>query len=278
MCNRAGIDTVSAGTCVAFAIECFQNGIIDEKTTGGLKLGWGKSKEITKLTEMIINREGFGDTLADGVKRASEKIKNGSEKFAMHAGGQELPMHDSRLDRGFAVAYRCEPTPGRHTISGYLYGSLYSAEKIFPEVRHRLRRAKGREAKNLQRFTAGLFFTQLLNGCGMCIFGALTSRLPVVEYLNAATGWDSSADEYLKTGERILNLRKAFNAREGLTAEDQKSNDRALGIPPLQKGPLKGVCIDIEKLEKGFFNIVGWSYPGGGPTPEKMKELGIDAL
>jgi aldehyde:ferredoxin oxidoreductase len=278
MCNRAGIDTVSTGACVAFAIECFENGIIDDKTTGGLKLGWGKSEEITKLAGLIIKRKGFGDILADGVKRASEKIGNGSDKFAIHAGGQELPMHDSRLDPGFAVAYQCEPTPGRHTISGYNYGNLYGLEKNFPEVRRRLRRVKGKEAKNLHRFTAGVFFVQLLNGCGMCIFGALTSTLPVVEYLNAVTDWDLTADEYLRIGERILNIRKAFNAREGLMAVDQKLNERALGKPPLSKGPLKGITLDMENLQKEFFEIVGWENPDGGPTQAKMKELGIASL
>ena len=278
MCNRAGLDTVSTGACVAFAIECFENGIINEKTTGGLKLDWGKSEEIIKLVEQIVEREGFGDVLADGVKRAAEKIGNGSDKFSIHAGGQELAMHDSRLDPGFAVAYQSEPTPGRHTISGYLYGNLYSLDKIFPEVRRKLRRVKGKEAKNLHRFTAGVFFAQLLNGCGMCIFGALTSTLPVVEYLNAVTGWDLTADEYLTIGERILNIRKMFNAREGLMATDQELNERALGKPPLSKGPLKGITLDMEYLQKEFFEIVGWEYPGGGPTPAKMKELGIASL
>ncbi|MBU3914883.1 aldehyde ferredoxin oxidoreductase, partial [bacterium] len=124
MCNRAGIDSISAGCTVAFAIECFENGLIDEKTTGGLKLGWGRSEEIVKLTEMMINREGFGDVLADGVKVAAKKIGKGSEKYAIHAGGQELPMHDSRLDHGFAISYQCEPTPGRHTITCDLYAHL----------------------------------------------------------------------------------------------------------------------------------------------------------
>ena len=106
-----------------------------------------------------------------------------------------------------------------------------------------MRRIKGKEAKNLYRFTAGVFFVQLLNGCGMCIFGALTSSLPLAEYLNAVTGWDLSADEYLVTGERILNIRKAFNVREGLMVQDQMLNERAAGKPPLQKGPLKAHCV-----------------------------------
>ncbi|MCP4668134.1 MAG: aldehyde ferredoxin oxidoreductase family protein [Deltaproteobacteria bacterium] len=278
MCNRAGIDTISAGACVAFAIECFEKGIIDEKTTAGLNLGWGQTQEIIRLTEMIIHREGFGDTLADGVKRAAEKVGSGSEKFAIHAGGQELPMHDSRLDQGYAISYQCEPTPGRHTISCYLNANLFGVKKIFPQARRMIKQARGKAGKDIQLYTAGSFYVQLLNGSGMCIFGALTSPLPIVQYLNAVTGWDLSADDYFTIGERILSLRKAFNVREGVTPEDQKLSGRAVGRPPLSQGPVKGVTVDMDALQKGFFETVGWDSETGGPTREKMKELGIDAL
>lgn len=278
MCNRAGIDTISTGASVAFAIECFENKIIDESITGGLKLGWGKSEEITRLTEMIIKREGFGDTLADGVKIAAKKIGKGAEKFAVHAGGQELPMHDSKFDSGFAVAYLLEPTPGRHTTASHLYAQLYGIKKKFPEIRRRMRAAGNKERKNLHLLAASTFYAQLLNGCGMCILGALTGPLPVVEYLNAVTGWDLSADEYLKIGERILNLRKAFNVREGVITDYVEIHPRALGSPPLTQGPLKDVSIDMETLQKKYFEIVEWEYPGGKPTQAKMKELKIEAL
>jgi aldehyde:ferredoxin oxidoreductase len=278
MCNRAGIDTISTGASVAFAIECFENNIIDGSTTGGLKLGWGKSEEITRLTEMIIKREGFGDTLADGVESAAKKIGRGSEKFAVHAGGQELAMHDSRYDHGLAVAYKLEPTPGRHMISSNLYAQLYGVKKKFPDVRRRIKGAGDKETKNLHLLAAGIFYAQLLNGCGMCILGALTGSLPVVDYLNAVTGWDLSADDYLKIGERILNLRKAFNVREGVKTDDQNISPRALGKPPLLKGPLRGVTIDMETLQKKYFEIVGWEYPGGNPIQAKMKQLSIESL
>jgi aldehyde:ferredoxin oxidoreductase len=278
MCNRAGIDTISTGAVVAFAIECFENGIIDESATGGLNLGWGKSAEIIKLTEMIIKREGIGDTLADGVRRAAEKLGQGTEKYAMHAGGQELPMHDSRLDPGFAIAYQCEPTPGRHSISSFMYTDLYGVKKMFPRAKQMIAGAGGKESSKIQGYTAGSFYVQLVNSAGMCFFGAITSRLPLVEWLNAVTGWDLSADEYLRTGERILNLRKAFNVREGLKPEDYKLSDRALGKTPLTNGPLKGVTLDMDALMKEFFDTVGWDLATGGPTPEKMKQLGIDSL
>ena len=278
MCNRAGIDTISTGASVAFAIECFKNGLIDDKVTGGLNLDWGKTEEIARLTEMIINRHGFGDLLADGVKRAAQKIGRGSEKFAMHAGGQELPMHDSRFDQGFAIAYQCEPTPARHTISSYLFANLFGVKHAFPEARRMIKRAKGKQAKNVRLYTAGSFYAQLINCSGMCILGALTISVPVVAYLNAVTGWQLSADEYLRIGERILNLRKAFTVREGVKPEDQKLSDRAIGKPPLSKGPLKNVTVDVASLTREFYETVGWDPATGGPTNEKMKELEINSL
>jgi aldehyde:ferredoxin oxidoreductase len=275
MCNRAGIDTISTGGAIAFAIECFENGIIDETTTGGLQLGWGRSEEVVRLAEMIIAREGFGDVLADGVKRAAEKVGNGADRFAVHAGGQELPMHDSRLDPGFAVAYQCEPTPGRHTIACYLYAGLFGVKKRFPEAKRMIKAAKGKMAKNVRRYTAASYYMQLVNCGGMCLFGAITSSLPVVEYLNAATGWNLTPDEYLNTGARILNLRKAFNMREGITAQDHHLSRRALDGSILTKGPNKGVKIDMESLMREFFGAAGWDMEKGGPTPDRMKELDL---
>lgn len=278
MCNRAGIDTISTGVTIAFAIECYENGIIDEKITGGLKLGWGKTSEIIELVEMMIHRVGFGDVLADGVKCASEKIGRDSGKFAMHAGGQELPLHDSRLDPGFAIAYACEPTPGRHNISSYVYAKLFDVKKKFPEARRIIKRATNRSEKKIRHYAAGSYYMQLVNCGGLCLFGAITSNLPVVEYMNAVTGWNLSPDEYLRIGERILSLRKAFNVREGIKPEDNRPTDRALGITPLTRGPIKGAFVDIEYLMKEFFSTVGWDMETGGPTPSKMKELEIDAF
>ena len=278
MCNRAGIDTISTGGVLAFAIECFENGVIGESETGGLKLGWGRTREILALAGKIIHREGFGDILADGVKVAAEKIGNGAEQFAVHAGGQELPMHDSRLDPGFAIAYQCEPTPGRHTISCYLYAGLFGLEKRFPGAAAAIKKAKGRTEKEVRRYAAGSCYMQLVNCGGMCLFGAITAPLPVVEYMNAVTGWDMTPDQDLEAGERILSLRKAFNMREGIGPKDHFIHGRAVGSQPLESGPLKGKTIDIDELTAAFFSIMGWQTDTCGPSPERMKALGIDIL
>ncbi|MFC1856575.1 aldehyde ferredoxin oxidoreductase family protein [Thermodesulfobacteriota bacterium] len=276
MCNRAGLDTISAGTVVAFAIECFENGLISKETTGGLALGWGRTGAIIRLVEMIIQREGIGHILADGVMRAAERIGGGAQRFAMHAGGQELPMHDSRLDPGFAIAYACEPTPGRHTISSYLYAELFRLKQKFPEAARMIKSAKTRTARKVRSYAAGSFYVQLINCGGMCHLGALSGNLPLVEYMNAATGWDLPADDYFRIGERILSLRKAFNMREGLRQEDHQLTPRALGATPFSAGPTKGVTIDMQGLIQEFYSVVGWDLKTGGPTSGKMKELGID--
>ncbi len=278
MCNRAGIDSISTGCAVAFAIECFENGILTLKDTGGVELGWGKGEAILKLTEMIITREGLGDILADGVKRAAEKIGKGSEAYAIHAGGQELPLHDSRNDLGYAISYQCEPTPGRHGSGSYLNAGLFGVEKKFPQMQQILKRAASREEKDVCRYTASSIYMSLLNGCGMCLLGAVTSDLPMIDYLNAVTGWDLSAAEYYKSGERVLSLRKAFNVREGITPDDQRLCDRAIGKTPLTTGPNKGVTVDMDALQEMFFRHLGWDSATGGPTPAKIKELGLDVL
>jgi len=278
MCNRAGLDTISAGGTVAFAIECFEKGIIDQKATDGLHLGWGQTDEIVKLTEMIINRRGIGDILADGVRAAATKIGNGAEAFAVHAGGQELSMHDSRLDPGYAIAYQCEPTPGRHTIASYQDVDLRSGRKLFPQTRQMAKAAGDKQSKKVALHTATSIYAQLISCAGLCLLGVDSLDYPIVDYLNAATGWDLPADEYFKTGRRIQALRKQFNIREGLKPGDTKLHPRGLGQPPQTTGPLKGKSVDIESLQAVYYRLLGFDPATGGPTPQTLQELEIEAL
>jgi aldehyde:ferredoxin oxidoreductase len=123
--NRAGMDCISAGGTIAYAIECFEKGILTREDTGGIELTWGNADAIIKVVKLMINREGIGDMLADGVKKAAEKIGKGSDQFAVTAGGQEPGMHDSKMDPMLGVHFSAEPTPGRHTIGGVMYYNIY---------------------------------------------------------------------------------------------------------------------------------------------------------
>jgi len=118
ICNRYGLDTISTGATISFAIECYENGLITKKDTDGIEMTWGNHKAIVAMTEKLAKREGFGIVLADGAKVAADKIGKGSEKYAIHIQGQEVPAHDPKLGYHFATTYRLDPTPARHTQGG----------------------------------------------------------------------------------------------------------------------------------------------------------------
>jgi len=117
VCNRYGLDTISAGTTIAFAIECYENGILSREETDGIELTWGNAPAIVAMTRRLARREGFGDVLADGVRRAAEKIGRGAERFAIHVSGQEPGCRDARLIPSRGLGYIVDPAPGRHTAS-----------------------------------------------------------------------------------------------------------------------------------------------------------------
>jgi len=283
LCNRGGLDTISAGGVVAFAIECFENGIITKQDLGGLEIGWGKAEPMVKLLQMVIAREGFGDVLADGVKAAAKKIGKGSEQFAVHAGGQELPMHDPKFDILQGLAFEVEPTPGRHTISGYVWQELMQvhrfsrkADKVKPMESKKAKSNPQGRAKN-QAINSNLM--QVVNGAGVCLFGLTCGpKYPLYEYLNAATGWGLTEDDYMTIGERIETLRHSFNVREGISYRDSQMHNRAKGVPPMDKGPHKGFTIDTEALARDFYHEMGWDFESGKPLKERLEQLGLDEV
>ncbi len=284
MLNRAGMDTISAGSTIAFAMECYENGILTRDDLDGIDLFWGNAEGVIQLLEKMIRREGIGDMLADGSKRAAERIGKGSEQFAMHAGGQDLPMHDPRNDPGFSVAYELEPTPGRHTNVSYQWVELFAMHKVFkglpkPPPLFRVKERYNPEGKYVLQ-AAGSKYVQLANGLGACLFGLqLAGNLPLVDYTNAATGWNRSPEEYLRIGERIQNVRQAFNVREGLKPKLAfQMTPRAAGEPPLTYGPLKGVRLDRERLNRDFLRAMQWDEQTGAPTKKKLIELGLEHI
>jgi len=116
ICNQYGLDTISTGAILAFAIDCYENGLINKEDTDDIELTWGNHRAMVAMAEKLAKREGFGDVLADGVKMAAEKIGKGADKYAFHAHGQELPMHDPTFAPSFGSSYQSAPTPGRHPL------------------------------------------------------------------------------------------------------------------------------------------------------------------
>lgn len=281
--NRAGMDTISAGHVAAFAIECYEKGILSKEDTGGLELTWGNTEALVALIEKMIHREGIGDILADGVKRAAQHIGKGTDEAAIHAGGQELAMHDGRNDPGYALHYSVEPSPGRHTSGSQLYYEMFQLWKKvrgLPKIRFvypKFAKYKANKKKALMGAACSKFMN-VVNGAGMCLFGVLIGvhRVPIFEWLNAATGWKKTPAEYMTVGERIQTLKQSFNIKHGIRPKDFKISDRALGIPPQDRGANKGRTVDIEKMMQDYWEVFGWDRETGDPLEETVERLEID--
>lgn len=281
--NRAGMDTISAGSTVAFAMECYEKGWITREDTGGLELTWGNKQAIRELLQQMIHRQGFGALLADGVKRAAEKISPAAADAAIHAGGQEMAYHDPRLDPGMALHASVDPTPGRHTTGSQLYYDMFKLWTRVPGLPQsgqfyakptRYQPGNGRTVSAV----AVTNFTQFYNSAGACYFGMLigVDRVPIFEWANAATGWDLTPQEYLRIGQRIQTLRQMFNIREGIDPHSLKVNRRLLGDPPQEVGPNRGVQFDLDVLMKAYWEEIGWDPQTGIPTPQTLQALQMD--
>ena len=257
-CNSFGMDAISAGTVVAFAMECYENGIISKADTDGIELRWGNHGGMVAMVEKVVRREGFGAVLADGVRIAAERIGRGAEQYAVHIGGQELAAHDPKLpvpphqfpSHPTGAVYKMDATPGRHT----------------------------------QGFGPSGFIRHLNNAMGTCliIFLVPTGREPAVQgpftadMMRAVTGWDRSRDELLKAGERIANMRHVFNLREGINPLARFVHPRIIGRPPQKEGPLAGISLDIEAETYWNLGALDWDRVTTKPSRKKLLELGLE--
>ena len=274
ICDRYGLDTISAGAAIALAIECYEKGLITKKDTDGIEMTWGNHKAIVAMTEKLAKREGFGAVLADGVKVAAEKIGKGSDQYAIHIGGQELPAHDPKHAFYFATSYRLDPTPGRHFVGSELSDAPSHPSGLLPKFDHKSFSGRG-EARRI-----GSSFHHVVVCTGTCLFvyWAFPNTDPIADFMRAVTGWEITDDELLKTGERIANIRQAFNIREGLNPLKFKVPDRVLGIPPLKDGPVAGVTIDEETLDREYLTAMDWDTKTAKPSKKKLQELGLEAV
>lgn len=283
--NRAGMDSISAGNTVAYAIECYENGILTNKETDGLELTWGNTDAIVRLVKKMIAREDIGDVLADGVNQAVKRIGKGSERYAMNAGGQEPGMHDARLDPMMGIHFSADPTPGRHTIGGdtyYNFMQLWQYVSWAPKVKNKTPKSEQYLASDTValKSVAGSCYKQLVDGIGGCLFAMITGaqHWKVFDYLNAATGWNKTPDEYMEIGKRMQTLRQMFNIREGVDPISFKMHDRLAGAPPLKEGPNAGKTLPILEMMKGHWSAFGWDSVTGAPTAETIAKLGLEKL
>ena len=273
ICNRQGLDTISTACTVAFAIECYENGLITDEDTGGIKLNWGNAEAVVEITRAMAEGTGFGKVLADGAQVAAQRIGKGAEKYAVHVCGEEVPMHDPRLNPGLATSYKMDATPGRHTQMGSwtVEGGFAAPGLVDQEIDKYTYSGKG----EIHARVSNNFHTA--SSAGMCMFAWSCLKVEcLTDSLSYTTGKTYTLDDTIEMGARTAALRIAFNLREGIRNVDIPMHGRLIGNPPLESGPLAGVQIDIDTQVKDYLEAMGWDAETGVPTKETLEGLGLD--
>ncbi len=275
LCNDYGMDTISAGTTVAYAFELYDRGLISSDDLGGLELTWGNGEAVVALTEQLATGEGPGAKLfGDGMKAAAGRIGKGSEAFAMHAAGEELPMHDPRCKPGLGASYVIDATPGRHTqwSSWNVEDGFVPAGLNPPPIEDKyVYSGKGESHYIMSNFG------HCVNMAGVCWFATSIGPAEALpKALSLATGVKFETADMQVIGARAAALRQAFNFREGYKSLEVRLPDRALGKPPLAGGPTKGVTVDNAQEIRDYMEVAGWNQSNGCPSEATLRRLGLD--
>ena len=261
-CNEYGLDTISVGGTIAWAMECYDKGILTKEELDGIDLSWGNAEAIVALCGKICRSEGVGAILAEGSRAAAKHFGKGEECLVV-AGGIEFPMHDARLAPPLARTYKFDPTPGRHVKGG-----------VGPTSGGRPDEFKNNPEAFLAEDVAGTAGNEMLQAGGFCVFTDWGYRPgAMLDYFNAATGFDFTPEEFHTAGMRSFMMRHAFNLREGFRREDTTISDRMVGKPPLTEGPLAGVTMDVEKMGDNFYAAIGCDAHGV-PAKATLEALG----
>ena len=263
LCDEYGMDTISCGGVIAFAMECFEKGLISAQQAGGIDVSFGNGDAVIELIHLIARRQGIGELLCEGVKVASEKI-GGSSLFAMHVKGLDLPGYDPRGMKGQALTYALADRGGCHVRSNTLRTELLGIPQGIDRYAYEGKSAMVRELQlNYATFDCLI----------ACLFGAFAITLQdCAEALCSLTGWAMTVEELRSVAERTWNLTRLFNVREGFTREDDTLPAR-LFTEASTRGPSGGQVVDRDAFEgmlNEYYEIVGWDRTTGIPTSEKL--------
>jgi len=263
LCNQYGYDTISFGATIAWAMECYDRGILSLDELDGIDLKWGDPDTTIAIAERMCANEGIGAILNLATKGAAEKLGKGFECLVT-ASGIELPFHSSIYNPAFARTYQYDATPGRHVKGGR--GMRFGHSP--PEEKYNFESTGEPDA-------AGLPGWSVTDGSGGCGFGNfMTPPMTYIRLVNAVTGFDYTEEQLTKYGYRAYTLRYAFNMREGFSRKDYTISDRAVGKPAMEAGPLKGYTVDNEKLGDNFFGHLGWDIETATPPRSFLEEVG----
>ncbi len=282
LCNEYGIDTISTGSMIAFAMECVEKGIIPEDDLGDLDLTWGNSEALPKMVRMIALREGVGDLLADGVKRAAARLGEAAAPLAVHVKGLEGPAHDPRSGKALAIGYgtaargmcHIHPVEAMAWDSGKMDWGLQEYGLTDPETVERW--DESGKAADVKLIQDGLILPDIVGICKFFMYAGLTLD-HLAEMITALTDIEVDGRGLLQVGERVANLQRLFNIREGFTRRDDLLPERVKAVPSFGKYAQERECSiqDYEKMLSEYYETRGWDPETGYPTDAKLKELGI---
>jgi len=287
LCNLYGLDTISTGVIIAFAMEAYERNIITKEQTEGLDLRWGSPEAILTLVEKIGKREDIGDLLAEGVWRAARKIGRGAEEFAVHVKGREAPMHEPRGKRSIGLMFAVADRGACHLE--WEHDDMWEPDSsLRPElgltadyVRERGLLDYGLDKVRIAKIAGDLW--SMCNCLPVCFFDVYPSggleHTTLLGILNAATGWNMTMKEYMQVGERAIDLTRAFNAREGLARKDDQLPKRMM--QPLPDGQFAGKPFTQEMLDSmldNYYELRGWDKQTGIPTKAKLESMGLKSV
>jgi aldehyde:ferredoxin oxidoreductase len=264
LCDQLGIDTIETGIAIAFAMECYQRGILTKNETDGIELTWGNHDVLVKLLKKIAYRQGFGAFLSKGVRQMARELGKGTEKFAMHAKGLALGGYDPRAVKGQGIGMAQAPRGGCHHNA---------ARSVYWETKSPL------NPLNLEgkpEFIKSLIDRRMyVDLAPICAFyQPMMSMDSISNLLVSVTGIDFSSEKILLIGERVYNLERAFNVRLGITRKDDVLPERLLK-EPMPDGPAKGHIWEMDVLMDGFYKASGWDRKTGIPSKQKLETLGL---
>ncbi|RLF05373.1 MAG: aldehyde:ferredoxin oxidoreductase [Thermoprotei archaeon] len=271
LCDELGMDTISTGGVIGWAMESYERGVFTDDDTGGIKLTFGNPDAVIEMIKKIAYREGIGDILAEGVKRAAERVGKGSEEWAVHVKGQEPPAYDVRGIKGMGLGFMVSHRGACHLKSGVYALELTGKFWKFEGVDRLSAKNKGYEIKEMEDFMA------IYDTLGVCKFSRGIFLLDNFrEIMKANLGVELGESELLRIGERLNNMKRVVNLRQGLTWKDD-SLPKRLKTLPIPKGPSKGAVItpeEEEEMRRDYYRARGWREDGTVPE-EKLRELGI---
>jgi aldehyde:ferredoxin oxidoreductase len=281
LCNAYSVDTITAGVTIAFAMECFEKGLITREDTGGIELRFGNAGAMLETLELILRREGFGELLAQGSAEAARRIGGEAEKLAMQVKGLEIPMHEPRLAKGLGLGYMVNPHGADHMdnmmdllMSGYGSKLAMILDDALPLGLEPTTLEDGGPRK-VAYFKAH-HSKRIICDCLLLCHFLPYSFAHIVQLVSAVTGWKTTAMEQIRIAERVLTLCRLFNLKAGLTADQDRLPERF--FEPTQDGALKDKALDFEEMEAArlyYYELMGWDREGV-PRREKLVELGIE--